>query len=265
MVYTHRCTLCLRSNKIKDCASDHNMRSHLGAPSTHNMGPFECQIPGCGLRSQRQDRNNNHGNHQAVWAQPQALITALNREVQACQQALINAAAAPVPPVAAAANVVPPVVVPAVAVPPATVPPVAIPPVVAAATAAPPVAAATNVAPAVVPPAVVGPPQAVPTGASIAAAQGLNAVQGPPASVQGPPTAAQVPLVAVPTVQVPDPVPAAQVPAATTAADAGDDQFKYGHFKYEMDNFELRHAGETRDDIEAQYEKEQKLWYQLDE
>ncbi|KAG9944552.1 hypothetical protein KCU85_g7883, partial [Aureobasidium melanogenum] len=97
---THRCTLCLQSNIIKDCNTDRNMRSHLGAPSTHNMGPLECRIPGCGHRSQRQDRNIDHGNHQAVWGQPQALVTALNREVQACRQAFLDAVAQVAPPVA---------------------------------------------------------------------------------------------------------------------------------------------------------------------
>lgn len=83
-----------------------------------------------------------------MWARPQALVTALDREVQACQQAWINNVAPPV--AAAAANVAPPVVVPAVAVPPVVPPPQAVP------TGAP-IAAATNVAPAVVAPPVAAP------------------------------------------------------------------------------------------------------------
>jgi hypothetical protein len=49
----HRCTACFQQGIINDFPSSSNMRSHLGAPGSHNMGPHVCQVNNCGLRTHR--------------------------------------------------------------------------------------------------------------------------------------------------------------------------------------------------------------------
>jgi hypothetical protein len=50
---THRCTACFQQGITNDFPSSSNMRSHLGAPGSHNMGPHVCQVNICGLRTHR--------------------------------------------------------------------------------------------------------------------------------------------------------------------------------------------------------------------
>ncbi|KAK5999944.1 hypothetical protein QM012_005032 [Aureobasidium pullulans] len=234
---SHQCRRCLPN--VVTFANEGNLKSHLGATNIpgHNMGPWRCQHPGCTRRSVRNVPNVNHGNHVAVWFRDPALLGPLNAMATQCR---LPWAPAPVAPPAAA-------VAAAVAVP---APVVVVVPVVA-----PPVVA-----------------QGLP-----GTALGLAAPIPLPGVGQAPPVVTQVPAIAAPVAQVPAPapmahahVPVAHAPASgplvgdttngTPATDA-ESPPPTNYFNQEMDVFEEQHAGETREDVEKQYE--QGMWPSL--
>jgi hypothetical protein len=47
------CRPCLQAGVRKDFRSVEHMKSHLGSPGTHNMGPLACSHQGCQRRSMR--------------------------------------------------------------------------------------------------------------------------------------------------------------------------------------------------------------------
>lgn len=75
----YQCLLCHPAVYV--AADLGNMKSHLGAPTKHNMGPYRCQRAGCAQRNNREyavnladlhasadvsicnSRPQNHGNH----------------------------------------------------------------------------------------------------------------------------------------------------------------------------------------------------------
>lgn len=247
----YQCRLCLP--RVSTFANDGNMKSHLGAANLpgHNMGPWRCLHPGCTTRSvrkyvmlghdlqsflandHRSAPNVNHGNHTAVWFRDPALVALRNAEAARCRLPWAPVPVVPPPPAVAAAVVQAPVVAP----------PVVAPPVVAQ-----------------------GPPAAAPGLALMAPLAGAPLAHSLPGAAQGPPVVAQIPAVAGPAAQVPAvhvpasvghaPAPGPLVSTAASrisAAAAGGGPPPTNYFGPQMDDFERRHAGKTREDIEEQY------------
>ncbi|KAG9800866.1 hypothetical protein KCU95_g229, partial [Aureobasidium melanogenum] len=111
---SYRCRECAHNGKIVNCASDGNMKSHLGL--VHRMGPFRCSVPGCTYVSVRREpveahirkarRSGPHrGRHaQATYFRCPAMADALRDESDLCLlphtvpwPTLAPAAAAPAP------------------------------------------------------------------------------------------------------------------------------------------------------------------------
>ncbi|KAH0363092.1 alpha/beta-hydrolase, partial [Aureobasidium melanogenum] len=221
----YRCLICYP--KVKDCAILNNMKLHLGATTLagHNMGPFRCRVLGCTKRAVRDDIDTHHGtpSHAPDWFKDQALVGPLDTLAQQCEWPWKKQYA------------------------PATCEPDPL-----ADTHGPPAAAQGQ-------PVLLDEEEEdeetleleedetvqVPPATSQTSAA---SVQVPPAAAQDSPIIAQDPAIVDPPAE--DPFAACPFTPPTN------------YFEEAMDEFEIRHAGETREDIEKQYEEEQELYYQ---
>lgn len=53
MAFPFRCPIREQAGIIKDFRGEKYIKSHLGGPTVHNMGPYVCMYPDCEVRTNR--------------------------------------------------------------------------------------------------------------------------------------------------------------------------------------------------------------------